>query len=70
MLTFTNMALLMLSIHPFKENQMKWWLRFERAVHRVDAYLARQRYDVRTYCDCRRREHECTRLLDKLEITK
>lgn len=49
---------------------MKWWLRFERAVHRVDAYLARQRYDVRTYCDCRRREHECTRLLDKLELTK
>ena len=25
---------------------MKWWLKFERAVHRVDAYLARNRYAI------------------------
>lgn len=49
---------------------LKLWLKFERAVHRVDAYLARNRYDIRGYCDCRRREHECTRPLDKLEIQK
>ena len=49
---------------------MKWWLKFERAMHRVDAYLARNQYNIRAYCEARRREHECTRLLDKLELTK
>lgn len=47
---------------------MKLWLKFERAVHRVDAYLAYNRSDIRGYCDSKRREHECSRLLDNLEI--
>lgn len=64
------MALRKLFTRHSKGKIMKWWLKFERAMHRVDAYLARNRYDVRAYCDCRRREHECTRLLDKLELTK
>jgi hypothetical protein len=49
---------------------MKWWLKFERAIHRIDAYLAYNRNDIHAYCDCKSREHECTRLLDNLGIVK
>lgn len=47
---------------------MKYWLLFERAVHRVDAYLARNRGDINAYKYSLQKEAECTRLLDRLSI--
>jgi len=47
---------------------MKLWLKFERAVHRIDAYLARNRGDLKAYLFSKNKENECSRLLDTLRI--
>lgn len=45
-----------------------WMLRFERAVHIADAYLAEQRGDMTFAADCKCRAWECDRMIVWLEL--